>query len=156
VTTQTDHPKPARPSIAGTSGRPPRCGCPAERTGGGPRLSAPIRQVPVVRTARVQIRPGREASSWRRGIWRLPASRRWAGPRPSIAYLVHHGDGPLLFGAGHDPARASSRDLPGRVRMSASVTPVTAASARQRRQIASAAAIAARTIHMTVASGYCP
>jgi hypothetical protein len=36
------------------------------------------------------------------------------------------------------------------------VTPVTAASARQRRQIASAAAIAARTIHMTVASGYCP
>jgi N-acyl homoserine lactone hydrolase len=108
VTTQTDHPKPARPSVSGTSGRPPRCGWPANRAGGRPRLSDPIRQVPVVSTAKAQIRPDHEASSWRPAIGWLPASRRWTGPRPINVYLVHHGDGPVLFDAGQD--RASVTD----------------------------------------------
>ncbi|HBW21493.1 MAG TPA: hypothetical protein DEH11_22030, partial [Actinobacteria bacterium] len=72
------------------------------------RLGDPIRQVPVVSTGQVQIRPDHGASSWRPVIWRLLASRRWAGPRPGNAYLVHHGDGPVLFCTG--PDRASVTD----------------------------------------------
>jgi hypothetical protein len=108
VTTQTDHPKPARLPFPGPRDAPPRCGWPAKRAGGRPRLSDPIRQVPVVSTAQVQIRPDHGASSWRPVIWRLPASRRRAGPRPGNAYLVHHDDGPVLSGTGQD--RASVTD----------------------------------------------
>jgi hypothetical protein len=44
-------------------------------------VTDPIRQVSVVSTGQVQIRPDHLASSWRPAFWWLFASRRWTGPR---------------------------------------------------------------------------
>jgi N-acyl homoserine lactone hydrolase len=68
----------------------------------------PIRQVSVVSTGQVQIRPDHEASSWRPAIWWLLASRTWTGPRPINAYVIEHRDGLVLFDTGQD--RASVTD----------------------------------------------
>jgi N-acyl homoserine lactone hydrolase len=68
----------------------------------------PIRQVSVVSTGQVQIRPDHLASSWRPTFWWLLASRSWTGPRPINAYVIEHRDGLVLFDTGQD--RASVTD----------------------------------------------
>jgi len=61
-------------------------------------VTDPIRQVSVVSTGQVQIRPDHLASSWRPTFWWLLASRRWTGPRPINA----HYPGLVILPA-HDP-----------------------------------------------------
>ena len=71
-------------------------------------VTDPIRQVSVVSTGQVQIRPDHLAASWRPTFWWLLASRRWTGPRPINAYVIEHRDGLVLFDTGQD--RASVTD----------------------------------------------
>ena len=71
-------------------------------------VTDPIRQVSVVSTGQVQIRPDHLAASWRPIFWWLLASRRWTGPRPINAYVIEHRDGLVLFDTGQD--RASVTD----------------------------------------------
>ena len=71
-------------------------------------VTDPIRQVSVVSTGQVQIRPDHVASSWRPTFWWLLASRSWTGPRPINAYVIEHRDGLVLFDTGQD--RASVTD----------------------------------------------
>ena len=53
-------------------------------------VTDPIRQVSVVSTGQVQIRPDHLASSWRPTFWWLLASRSWTGPRPINVYVIEH------------------------------------------------------------------
>src|SRR6204780_2694288 len=71
-------------------------------------VTDPIRQVCVVSTGQVRIRPDHLASSWRPMAWWLLASRRWTGLRPINAYVIEHRDGLVLFDTGQD--RASVTD----------------------------------------------
>ena len=71
-------------------------------------VTDPIRQVSVVSTGQVQIRPDHLASSWRPTFRWLLASRRWTGPRPINAFVIEHRDGLMLFDTGQD--RASVTD----------------------------------------------
>jgi glyoxylase-like metal-dependent hydrolase (beta-lactamase superfamily II) len=71
-------------------------------------VTDPIRQVSVVSTGQVQIRPDHLASTWRPTFWWLLASRSWTGPRPINAYVIEHRDGLVLFDTGQD--RASVTD----------------------------------------------
>jgi N-acyl homoserine lactone hydrolase len=71
-------------------------------------VTDPIRQVSVVSTGQVQIRPDHLASSWRPAFWWLLASRRWTGTWPINAYVIEHRDGLVLFDTGQD--RASVTD----------------------------------------------
>ena len=71
-------------------------------------VSDPIRQVSVVSTGQVQIRPDHEASTWRPTMMWLLTSRRWTGPKPINAYVIEHRDGLVLFDTGQD--RASVTD----------------------------------------------
>ena len=71
-------------------------------------VTDPIRQVSVVSTGQVQIRPDHLASTWRPTYVWLTSSRSWTGPRPINAYVIEHRDGLVLFDTGQD--RASVTD----------------------------------------------
>ena len=71
-------------------------------------VTDPIRQVCVVSTGQVRIRPDHLASSLRPMAWWLLASRHWTGLRPINAYVIEHRDGLVLFDTGQD--RASITD----------------------------------------------
>jgi len=70
-------------------------------------VTDPIRQVSVVSTGQVQIRPDHAASTWRPTAVRLLASRAWTAPRPINAYVIDHRDGLVLFDTGQDRASAT-------------------------------------------------
>ena len=67
-------------------------------------VTDPIRQVSVVSTGQVQIRPDHLASTWRPAYVWLLSSRSWTGPRPVNAYVIEHRDGLVLFDTGQDQA----------------------------------------------------
>jgi N-acyl homoserine lactone hydrolase len=67
-------------------------------------VTDPIRQVSVVSTGQVQIRPDHLASTWRPTYVWLLSSRSWTGPRPINAYVIEHRDGLVLFDTGQDQA----------------------------------------------------
>ena len=78
--------------------------------GTGMTMQNPIRQVSVVSTGHVQIRPDHEASSWRPTALWLLASRTWTGPKPINAYVIEHRDGLVLFDTGQDRASVTEAD----------------------------------------------
>ncbi len=67
-------------------------------------VTDPIRQVSVVNTGQVQIRPDHLASTWRPTYVWLLSSRSWTGPWPVNAYVIEHRDGLVLFDTGQDQA----------------------------------------------------
>jgi hypothetical protein len=67
-------------------------------------VTDPIRQVSVVSTGQVQIRPDHVASNWRPAFWWLLASRCRAGPFSRSGELH-----PLVQEAQADPAGRRSR-----------------------------------------------
>jgi N-acyl homoserine lactone hydrolase len=69
-----------------------------------------IRNVSVVSTGHVQIRPDHEASTWRPMFLWLLASRQWTGPKPINAYVIEHRDGIVLFDTGQDRASVTEPD----------------------------------------------
>lgn len=69
-----------------------------------------IRNVSVVSTGHVQIRPDHEAATWRPMFLWLMASRQWTGPKPINAYVIEHRDGLVLFDTGQDRASVTDPD----------------------------------------------
>jgi N-acyl homoserine lactone hydrolase len=69
-----------------------------------------IRNVSVVSTGQVRIRPDHEASTWRPMFLWLLASRQWTGPKPINAYVIEHRDGIVLFDTGQDRASVTEPD----------------------------------------------
>ena len=67
-----------------------------------------IRNVAVVSTGSVQIRPQHARRDGGPLLWWLLTSRVWTAPRPINVYLIEHSDGLVLFDTGQD--RASVTD----------------------------------------------
>lgn len=68
----------------------------------------PIKQVSVVSTGAVSIRPEHRAATRKPMYWWLATSRRWTQPLPINVYVIEHRDGLVLFDTGQD--RASVTD----------------------------------------------
>ena len=61
-----------------------------------------IRNVAVVSTGSVQIRPQHARRDGSPLLWWLLTSRVWTAPRPINVYVIEHSDGFLLFDTGQD------------------------------------------------------
>ncbi|WP_405429047.1 MBL fold metallo-hydrolase [Micromonospora sp. NBC_00617] len=63
---------------------------------------APIKQVTVVSTGTVQIRPEHRETNGTPLMWWLNTSRRWTEPLPINVYVIEHASGLVLFDTGQD------------------------------------------------------
>lgn len=61
-----------------------------------------VKQVSVVSTGSVQIRPEHVESNRTPMLWWLVTSRRWTAPRPINVYVIEHEKGLVLFDTGQD------------------------------------------------------
>jgi len=64
----------------------------------------PIRNVSVVSTGTVDIRPQHVRSNGTPALWWLMTTRRWTDPRPINVYVIERADGLVLFDTGQDRA----------------------------------------------------
>ncbi|MFG3554273.1 N-acyl homoserine lactonase family protein [Micromonospora sp. NPDC047557] len=62
----------------------------------------PIKQVTVVSTGTVQIRPEHRETNGTPLMWWLNTSRRWTEPLPINVYVIEHDSGLVLFDTGQD------------------------------------------------------
>jgi glyoxylase-like metal-dependent hydrolase (beta-lactamase superfamily II) len=70
----------------------------------------PIKQVSVVSTGSVSIRPQHVESTGTPMLWWLLTSRHWTGPLPINSYVIEHRDGLVLFDTGQDRASVLDPD----------------------------------------------
>ena len=73
-------------------------------------MSDPIRQVSVVSTGTVSIRPQHVESNGTPMLWWLMTSRRWTKPLPINSYVIEHREGLVLFDTGQDRASVLDPD----------------------------------------------
>lgn len=69
-----------------------------------------IRNVSVVSTGQVQIRPQHVESDGSPLMWWLNTSRRWTEPKPINVYVIEHSDGLVLFDTGQDRRSVTDPD----------------------------------------------
>jgi len=62
----------------------------------------PVKQVSVLSTGTVQIRPEHVETNGTPLLWWLNTSRRWTAPRPINVYVIEHDSGLVLFDTGQD------------------------------------------------------
>jgi glyoxylase-like metal-dependent hydrolase (beta-lactamase superfamily II) len=62
----------------------------------------PIKQVSVISTGTVRIRPEHVETNGTPRLWWLTTSRRWTAPRPINVYVIEHEGGLVLFDTGQD------------------------------------------------------
>jgi N-acyl homoserine lactone hydrolase len=67
-------------------------------------MSDAIKQVSVVSTGSVSIRPQHVQSTGTPTLWWLLTSRHWTGPLPINSYVIEHREGLVLFDTGQDRA----------------------------------------------------
>lgn len=72
--------------------------------------TSPVKQVSVVSTGTVVIRPEHAARNHKPMYWWLFTSRRWTRPLPINVYVIERGDGLVLFDAGQDRASVTDTD----------------------------------------------
>jgi N-acyl homoserine lactone hydrolase len=61
-----------------------------------------VKQVSVLSTGTVQIRPEHVETNGTPELWWLATSRRWTAPRPINVYVIEHEKGLVLFDTGQD------------------------------------------------------
>lgn len=69
-----------------------------------------VKNVSVLSTGAVQIRPEHVESDGSPLMWWLATSRRWTAPRPINVYVIEHEDGLVLFDTGQDRRSVTSTD----------------------------------------------
>lgn len=70
----------------------------------------PIKQVSVISTGTVAIRPEHVGPTWKNTYFWLFTSTRWTRPRPINAYVIEHRDGLVLFDTGQDRRSVTDPD----------------------------------------------
>jgi len=69
-----------------------------------------IRNISVISTGSVTIRPEHVGPTWKNTYVWLFTSRRWTAPRPINVYVIEHERGLVLFDTGQDRASVTEPD----------------------------------------------
>ncbi|MGH3797761.1 MAG: N-acyl homoserine lactonase family protein [Pseudonocardiaceae bacterium] len=70
----------------------------------------PIKNVSVLSTGSITIRPEHVGPTWKNFYFWLFTSTRWTAPRPINVYVIEHRDGVVLFDTGQDRASVTESD----------------------------------------------